>query len=139
TADRDILAAKEAAQRGQWKVLDTYKAKLAGSLLEAYPAYWLMAGSVERTDARDVQAFLAHHPGSPLSESLRREWLKVLGASGSWEIFRAEYPLMVGEDVEVTCYAFQERLARGDAEVVSEARALFLSGREAASSCDPVF
>jgi soluble lytic murein transglycosylase len=137
--DADVLAAKEAAQRGQWKVLDGYRSRLAGHILEAYPTYWLLAGSLERADAREVQAFLARYPDSPLAESLRREWLKALGAAGSWEPFRAEYPKVVGDDVEITCYSFQERLARGDAEVMGEAHGLFVSGRETAAPCDPVF
>src|SRR6202008_2817486 len=53
--------------------------------------------------------------------------------------FRSEYPKVVGEDVEITCYAFQARLAQGDAAVHPEARALFLAGREAPASCEPVF
>jgi len=48
--DADLLAAREAAQRGQWKVLEGYRAKLAGHILEPYPAYWLLAGNVERRD-----------------------------------------------------------------------------------------
>jgi soluble lytic murein transglycosylase len=137
--DADVLAAKEAAQRGQWKVLDGYRSRLAGHVLEAYPAYWLLSGNVERSDPREVQAFLARYPDSTLAESLRREWLKALGAAGSWELFRAEYPKVLGDDVEITCYSFQERLTRGDAEVMGEAHALFVSGRETVASCDPVF
>jgi soluble lytic murein transglycosylase len=137
--DSDVLAAKEAALRGQWKVLDAYRARLSGHILEAYPAYWLLAGNVERSDPREVQAFLAHYPDSPLSESLRREWLKALGAAGSWELFRAEYPRVLGDDPDIACYSFQERLARGDTEATAEARALFASAREAGAACDPVF
>ncbi|HEY4997597.1 MAG TPA: hypothetical protein VII36_00565, partial [Usitatibacter sp.] len=138
-ADADLLAAKVAAMRGQWKVLDAYRARLAGRLLGAYPTYWLLAGNVERSDPRDVQAFLARYPDSPLSESLRREWLRALGAAGSWDLFREEYPRFLGDDVEIACYSFQERLARGDGEAIAEARALFVSTRETSAACDPVF
>src|SRR2546423_6131761 len=139
SADADVLAAKEAAQRGNVKALETYRARLVGHVLEAYPAYWLLAGAVDRADPKDVQAFLARYPGSPLAESLRRDFLKALGAAQSWELFRAEYPRIAGDDVEVTCYSFQERLARGDAEAGAEAHALFVSGRDGAPSCDTVF
>src|SRR5205085_2377886 len=81
----------------------------------------------------------ARFPRTWLAESLRREWLKALGAAASWDVFRAEYPLLASDDVEVTCYSFQERLARDDAEVAAEARALFLAGREAPAACDAVF
>lgn len=137
--DADFLAAKDAAQRGQWKALDAYRGRLAGHLLEAYPTYWLLAGNVDRSDPRDVQGFLARYPDSPLAESLRREWLKALGAAGSWELFRAEYPKVLGDDLEITCYSFQERLARADPEVLGEVRALFVSARETPAPCEPVF
>src|SRR5258708_7468193 len=137
--DSDVLAAREAAQRGQWKVVDAYRARLAGHILEPYPAYWLLAGSVERSDPREVQAFLARYPDSPLAESLRREWLRALGAAGSWELFRAEYPRVLADDVEIACYSFQERLAHGDAEAAGEARALFVPSPAPAAAGDPGF
>ncbi len=137
--DSDVLAARDAAQRGQWKALESYRARLAGHILEAYPSYWLLAGNVERSDPREVQAFLERYRDSPLTESLRREWLKALGAARSWELFRAEYPRVLGDDVEVACYSFQERLERGDAEAIAEAHALFVSARETSAACDPAF
>jgi soluble lytic murein transglycosylase len=137
--DSDVLAARDAAQRGQWKVLESYRARLAGHILEAYPTYWLLAGNVERSDPREVQAFLDRYRDSPLAEGLRREWLRALGAARSWELFRAEYPRMIGDDVAVACYSFQERLARGDTEAIAEARALFVSARETSAACDPPF
>ena len=137
--DADVLAARDAAQRGQWKVVDGYRARLAGHPLESYPAYWMLAGSVDRADPKDVQAFLDRYPGTPLAESLRREWLRALGAGGTWDLFRAEYPKLIADDVDILCYSFQERRARADAEVSAEAHALFVSGRETTSACDPVF
>ncbi|HET7728780.1 MAG TPA: transglycosylase SLT domain-containing protein [Usitatibacter sp.] len=137
--DSDVLAAREAAARGNWRALEAMRARFAGHPLEAYPTYWLLAGTVERADPAEVRAFLARHGRTPLGDSLRREWLRALGASGSWEAFREEYPRWSGEDAEITCYALQERLARGDGEVAAETRQLFLLGREAPSACDPVF
>ena len=137
--DSDILAAKEAATRGQWRVLEGYRARLAGTLLEAYPSYWLLSGNLERSDPRDVLAFLERYSDSPLAEGLRREWLRNLGSNASWDLFRAEYPKVTGEDLEITCYSFQERVARGDPEAMPEARGLFVSGRETPAACDPVF
>jgi len=138
-SDADVLAARDAAQRGNWRALDALRPRFAGHPLEAYPTYWLLAGSVDRADPAEVRAFLDRYPKGPLAEGLRREWLRALGAAGAWEAFRAEYPRVVGEDVEITCYSLQERLARGDGEVAAEARQLFLLGREAPGACDPVF
>jgi soluble lytic murein transglycosylase len=137
--DTDVLAAKEAVQKGNWKALEQLKPRFAGHVLEAYPAYWLLAGTLDRAEPRDVQAFLEKYSATPLAESLRREWLRALGAAGSWDLFRAEFPKVTGEDTEITCYSLQERQLRNDGEVVAEARTLFLAGREAPAACDPVF
>ena len=61
-SDADVLAAKEAAQRGQWKVVESYRSRLAGHVLEAYPWYWMLSGNLERSDPRDVRAFLERYP-----------------------------------------------------------------------------
>jgi soluble lytic murein transglycosylase len=137
--ETDLLAAKEALQRGNWKALEALRPRFAGELLEAYPTYWMLSGTVDRADPREVQGFLDRYPGTPLADSLRREWLRALGASGQWDLFRNEFTKVSGEDAELTCYALQERKQRGDAEVAAETRTLFLSGREAPAACDPLF
>ncbi len=137
--DADVLAARDAVQHGQWKVLEQLRPRFAGHLLEAYPTYWLLAGNLERADPAQVEAFFARYPSGPLAESLRREWLKVLGAAGAWDLFREQYPRLLADDAEITCYSFQERLARDDPEVGGEAHALFVAARETPSACDPVF
>ena len=138
-SDTDVLAAKEAAQKGNWKALEALRPRFAGHPLEAYPSYWLLAGAIDRANPAEVQAFLARYREGPLVESLRKEWLRTLGASGQWDLFRAEFPKLAGDDAEITCHALRERLARNDAEAVTEARMLFLSGREGPTACDPVF
>lgn len=138
-SDADILAAKEAAQKGRWKQLEALRPRFAGNLLEPYPTYWLLSGSVDRADPAEVRAFLERFPRTPLAESLRREWLKSLGAAHSWDLFREQLPYVVGDDTEIACYSFVERLERGDTEARGEARTLFLSGRETPPACDALF
>ena len=135
-----LPALREAAQRGNLRMVEAARPRFAGHPLEAYPHYWLLMAQLERgAEAGQVQEFLARHGDTPLAESLRREWLRALGAAQSWERFRAEHPKFLGDDAEVACYALQERLARSDAEASAEARALFVAGREAPAACDPVF
>jgi len=139
SADADLVAARDAVQKGRWSVLEQLRARFAGHLLEAYPEYWLLDGNIEHADSGRIQAFLARYPTGPLAENLRRDWLKVLGAQGSWDLFRAEHPKLVYDDADIACYSLQERFARNDASATPEARALFLEGREAPPPCDPVF
>ncbi|MBL0142852.1 MAG: lytic transglycosylase domain-containing protein [Betaproteobacteria bacterium] len=138
-ADADIVAARDAAQRGNVKALETFRARTIGHPLESYPAYWLLSATLDKASPEAIRAFLAAHADSPLADPLRREWLRSLGATRQWDLFRQEYPALAQEDTEVTCYSLQERLARGDAEALREARGLWLAGREAPASCTPPF
>ena len=138
-SDADLLAMKDAVQKGNWKALEPLRARFAGHPLEAYPTYWLLSGQLNRADPAEVRAFLKRNADSPLAEVLRREWLKSLAAAGSWDTFRGEHPNLHADDMEITCYALQERLSRADAEALAEALALFHSGRDAPPVCDPVF
>src|SRR5258706_2628579 len=88
-SDSDVLLAKEAAQKGNWKALESLRTRLAGHPLEAYPTYWQLAGSIDRAPSADVQAYFARFPDRPLAESLLREWLKALAAAGQSYAFLA--------------------------------------------------
>ena len=138
-AEGALALAREAAQRGNFKPLEAWRAQYPAHPLEPYAQYWQLAGSVERVDPAVVRAFLDRHPETPFADSLRREWLRSLGAAARWDLFRAEHPRFAGEDAEIACYSMQERLARADAELATEARSLFMAGREAPAACDPVF
>ena len=135
----ELAAVREAAARGNLKVVEAARARFAGHPLEPYPHYWLLAAQLERADPAEIRAFLTRFADSPVSETLRRDWLRMLGATGRWDLFRAEHPRLSGEDAEITCFSFQERLARDGADAATEARALFLAGREAPLACDTVF
>ncbi len=137
--DADIVAARDAARAGNVKALETLRARTAGHPLEAYPAYWHLSATLDRATPEDIRAFLAKQADGPLADFLRRDWLKVLGNSGQWDLFRAEYPALLSEDAEVACHALEARILRDDAEALKEARALFLAGREAPAACNAPF
>ena len=44
----------------------------------------------------------------------------VLGKSGRWESFQAEYPALSGDDPEVTCYMLLARFKREDQSVLGD-------------------
>ena len=138
-ADADLAAARDALRKNRWQVIEQLRPKFAGTLLEAYPAYWLLDGNIENANPDAVRDFLAHYPTGPLAESLRRDWLKALGAAGDWDTFRAERSRLIAPDAEIACYTLQERFARADPGAKAEARALFVQGREEPAACDPVF
>lgn len=138
-SDADLAAAKQALRKGRWQSIEQLKPRFAHTLLEAYPDYWLLDGNIQRADSAEVRAFLDRHPTGPLAESLRRDWLKALGAAAAWDLFRAEHARLIADDAEIACYSLQERLARDDAAAPGEARARFREAREEPAPCDPVF
>ena len=138
-ADADIVAARDAAQRGNLKALETLRAKTAGHVLEAYPEYWQLTATLDKASPETVRAFLARNADGPLADALRADWLRGLGAARQWDLFRQEFSALAKEDPEIACYSLQERIARGDADALGEARGLWLAGREAPASCTPAF
>lgn len=135
----DLRAAREAAAKGDARPAEALRSRYAGHLLEPYPHYWALVARLDKADPGAVNAFLDRYPDSPLADTLRRDWLRQLGQAGSWEAFRSAHLLYQGADPEVGCLALQERLQRGDAGAVDEARRLFVAGGEAPAACDPAF
>lgn len=137
--DDEFLAAREAFRIGDAVTLEQHAARLKGYLLEQYVAYWQLSMRLEQASAEEARAFLAANRDSPLSERLRNEWLKTLGKRGDWELFDAELPLLVGDDIEITCYALQSRLRVNPDGTLPEARALWFVPRDLPESCTPLF
>lgn len=137
----DILAARDAYNARNAARLAQAAQRLEGHPLAALARYWQLMLDLEKASADEVRAFLAAYPDSYLSDRLRGEWLKVLGKRQDWKTFSAEYPLLVNEDREITCYALQARLALlpGDSSPLEEAKRLWFNGAELPASCDPLF
>lgn len=137
--DDDFLAAREAFRVGNAARLGPHAKRLKGHLLEPYLVYWQLSLRLEQAAAEEVRTFLAVHRDGPLAERLRNEWLKVLGKNQQWEQFNAELPLLIGDDVEITCYALQSRLRVNPSEALPEARPLWFVARDLPESCSPLF
>lgn len=138
TQDEIFLAAHAAARAGNYDKLARYEAQLQGYLLEAYVGSWLLRARLEEASADEVRAFLAREQGSFLAEQMRKEWLKALGKKQQWDLFRAEHPLLIGEDNDVACYALQARRRQRDESALAEVRAQWYAPRELPQGCVPL-
>ena len=138
-SDDDFLAAKAAFERGQRSRLDTLGPKLAGHALESYVEFWRLSTRLETAGTGEVEEFLAKWPDSPLADRLRVDYLKALGKRGDWTAFRALYPPPAGEDVELTCYAIQQRRQRDGDAALAAAKALWFNAQSTPESCEPLF
>jgi len=136
--DDAFQAAREAARSGDSKRLEQIAPRFQGHLLEPYVQYWRLKAQLETRAPEEIRPWLAANRDTPLSDYLRRDWLKLLGKSGQWEMFDAERPALVNDDLELTCYALQARV-RTDTLALREARPLWFIARDLPGSCEPLF
>lgn len=137
--DDDFLAARDAYRAGDAVKLSILAQRLKQSPLEIYLAYYQLRLKLDTADAGEVQAFLARPDDTPLVDRMRSEWLKTLGKKQQWVLFDSEYPKIINEDVELSCYALQSRIRFQEAAVLREARSLWFSAREMPDSCGVLF
>ena len=139
TQDDDFMSAREAFRNGDATKVERYASSLNGYPLEPYVAYWRLKLRLDDATPAEVQATLARIADSPISNTLRMDWLKLLGSKQRWDLFDAEYPQVVGEDSELLCWSLQGRLRAGGEEALNYARALWFNGREQPESCNTLF
>jgi soluble lytic murein transglycosylase len=137
TQDDVFLAARDAAHAGDKAKLAKLLPQLAGYPLLPYAEAWNMRMHFNDTPAADISVWLDRERGNFLGDRLRADWLKWLGQNQLWDQFAAEYPKLVNEDTEITCYAIYAR-SRVDPSVLDEARPLWLSVKELPDNCLPL-
>src|SRR3990172_5205764 len=131
SADEAVLKAYDAFRAGDPVKLQKFSGQLGGHVLAPYLEYWRLTLRLEDVPDADVRAFLEREAGSYLAQRLRADWLKELGKRGDWPAFEQALPLLARDDLEIRCYAWLSRLARGDDSANDEARAVWLQPREA--------
>ncbi|MGQ0751866.1 MAG: transglycosylase SLT domain-containing protein [Betaproteobacteria bacterium] len=137
--DDDFLAAREAFRTGDAARVDRYAQRLKGYILEPYVAYWRLRMRLDSADPSELRSFIGANQDSAVSERLRIDWLKALGARQQWDLFDAEFPRLARDDIELTCYSLQSRMRSAPTEALAAARALWFVGRDSPESCAPLF
>ncbi len=147
--DDDFLAARDAFNARNSIRLDQSARKLQGHPLAPFAQYWQLSLNLDAAKPEEVKVFLDSYADVYVSDRLRVDWLKVLGKQKQWAAFQAELPRLVNEDTEITCYQLQARLAlqaTDSAEPplreklpLTEAKRIWFSGTDLASSCNPLF
>ncbi|HTQ77098.1 MAG TPA: transglycosylase SLT domain-containing protein [Burkholderiales bacterium] len=136
SADEAFLKAYDAYNAGDPIELAKVAPLATIPVLAPYLEYWRIELDLENTTGEDVRAFLAREAGSYLAARLRFDWLKELGRRGEWAEFERQLPLAADEDLELRCYAWQARLARGDEGAYAEARAIWREPRDLPDDCN---
>ncbi|MDP1683571.1 MAG: transglycosylase SLT domain-containing protein [Burkholderiales bacterium] len=140
-SDDDFLAARDAFNARNSARLDQYASKLQEHSLAPFVRYWQLSLNLDAAKAEEVKAFLDGYSDVYVSDRLRADWLKALGKQKQWALFQTELPLLVNEDTEVSCYQLQARLALlpTDKAPLTEAKRIWFSASDLASSCNPLF
>lgn len=136
--DRELVAARDAFIAGDRVKLARHAGKIKGHALDIYVSFWRLRLRLEEADPAELRDFLAKNEGSVLAENLRRDWLRVLGRTGKWELFRKEQSALIKADPDVACYALQERWFRQDASAHAEVRSLWRTHKALPESCMPL-
>ncbi|MCC8996258.1 MAG: lytic transglycosylase domain-containing protein [Nitrosomonas sp.] len=136
--DSDFLAARDAFQKGNIQLLNSYATRLEKHVLWPYVDYFQHRSVINTVDSTTIRNFLSRYEGSLVADRLRGDWLKVLGKSRQWQVFDAEYPLVVNKDTELQCYYYQRHLDIKNVAVIAEVRALWFTSN-ILDSCSPVF
>ena len=143
----DFVAARNAYLAGNADKLGLYAQRLKNSPLEVYVSYYQLRLDLAKADAQPdlspikgaVTAFLARPADTPAIDLLRAEWLKMLGRKQQWELFDAEFPLLINKNVELSCYALQSRTRNNYLMTLRDARPLWFDGNTLPENCGILF
>jgi len=146
-SDKDLVAVHDAFLAGDSVKLGRYARRLKKTPLEVYASYYQLRLALDNTGEKPVKSsveeavhdFLSRPEDTPLIDMLRNEWLKLLGNKQRWDTFDAEFPRLINEDTELTCYALQSRKRNHELPALHEARKLWFSGKGQPESCAPLF
>jgi soluble lytic murein transglycosylase len=137
--DSDFLVARQAFQSGNTKLLDDHARRLKHHPLWPYVEYYQLRMVLGTTNLETITNFLSRREGTLVADRLRSDWLKILGRNQHWQLFAAEYPLVVNKDNELLCYYYQHYLNIKDKTALADARSLWFTPTNLPDSCTPVF
>lgn len=137
---RDYLAALEALKAGQASRFKTLSQRLDGYILRGYLEYESLKNRVASAPAAEIRRFLAENGQAPISDYIRKKWLRVLAKRRDWSTFIKEYQ-DIEDEPELQCRRLSHLLKTSEQQAVlmAEAEQLWLTGKQLPPDCDPVF
>jgi soluble lytic murein transglycosylase len=134
--DFHILGVFDAYRAGNPMKLAGHAQKLEGHVLAPWVEYMRLSLKLEDAQTSEVRAFFSTYGNIYVAELLRGDWLKVLGRRADWKEFEREAADYARDDVEVRCYAWLSRVARGDESALAEAQEMWLYPAELPEGCE---
>jgi len=139
---RDYLAAMEAARNGNLARAKQFLPRLDGYVLRGYVEYELLKDRLALTPPDKIRAFLEENRDAPISDVIRKKWLRQLASKGEWDTFLREYQDIENEP-ELQCQRLTQLLrperSTPQAPLMAEVEKLWLTGKLLPVACDAVF
>jgi soluble lytic murein transglycosylase len=137
---RDYLLALEALKAGQTTRFKMLYQRLDGYILRGYLEYELLKDRLPETPPAEIRRFLTENSQAPISDMIRKKWLRYLASRGDWDTFLKEYK-DIEEEPELQCLRLSHLLKTSDqqAPLMAEVEKLWLTGRPLPGACDAVF
>jgi soluble lytic murein transglycosylase len=156
SVDREIVAARAAFERRDVAALQAARAaaSTSGHPLLPYLDFWWFTLNLSRPNApgsgaifavarsNEIAAFLDANQETPFADSLRRDWLRILGSLDEWDEFEPEFAKLTTDDSDVTCHQWRYLLTRNTpAEAISkpQIKSAWLSGKYSTENCYAAF
>ena len=131
-----FLRAEEALRRRDGPLYRSLRARLAGYPLAPYLDHAEIRQNLATADPGSVHEFLARHGGTPLADSLARDWLRLASDRGdSLEVLRTYRPT---SDPDLRCRHLSALLQGGVGDALGEMREVWLVGQRLPDSCASV-
>ena len=139
---RDYLSAMEAARNGNLARAKQFLPRLEGYVLRGYVEYELLKDRLALTPPDKIRGFLEENRDAPISDIIRKKWLRQLASKGEWDTFLREYQ-DVENDPELQCQRLTQLLrperTAPQAPLMAEIEKLWLTGKPLPAACDAVF
>ncbi len=137
---RDYLSAIEALKAGNFARYKKLYERLDGYSLRGYLEYESLKNRVASTPTSDLRRFLEENSQAPISDTIRKKWLRLLASRRDWNTFLKEYQ-DIEDDPELQCLRLAHLLKTSEqqATLMAEVEKLWLTGKELPRACDPVF
>jgi soluble lytic murein transglycosylase len=137
---RDYTTALAALKAGNPARFQQLRQSLDGYVLRGYLDYEYLKDRVGTTPPKELQQFLNENGHLPVSDALRKKWLRLLASRGDWEAFLREFE-GIEDDPELQCLRLNRLLRTSEQQLVlmGEIEGLWLTGRRLPPTCESVF
>ncbi len=133
-----FIQARKTLRNGDLQQFERYAKGLEDYPLYVYLRYDYLRPRLHQVSNASIREFLATYTETPLNRLLRKAWLERLARQQRWDEYLQDYADVGSTELE--CHYVSAGLRRSEtAELLEQAKELWLTGESRPSACDPAF